>query len=109
MAIAYTWGINQMVCYPQYESQTDVVFQVYYSLTGQDDIYTSSVSGFVDVTYVSGEPYTPYDQLTEAQVIGWVQTALGPEQISADEAQISQIVEAQVANPTSAPPLPWSN
>jgi len=83
------------------------VFQVDYSLYGQEDVYTSSVSGLVDVTYTGGEPFTPYNQLTEAQVIGWVQTALGPEQIAIDEEQIADIVTEQVNNPVVAPPLPW--
>jgi len=108
MAIIYTWKINQMICYPEYQSQTDVVFQVDYSLYGQENVYTSSVSGLVDVTYTGGEPFTPYNQLTEAQVIGWVQNALGAEAIAAYEAQIATVVTEQVNNPTVAPPLPWN-
>ena len=109
MAIAYTWTISQMVCYPQYESQTDVVFQVSYSLTGQEDVYTSGINGVVDVTYAGGSTYTPYSQLTEAQVIGWVQDALGAETVASYEAQIAAIVTEQVNNPTVAPPLPWAS
>jgi hypothetical protein len=108
MAITYNWAITQMVCYPEYESQTDVVFQVGYSLTGQEDVYTSSIIGSTDVTYTGGTQYTPYDQLTEAQVIGWVQDALGAETIVAYEAQIAAIVTEQVNNPTVSPPLPWN-
>jgi hypothetical protein len=51
--------------------------------------------------------FVPYDQLTEAQVIAWVQDAMGEEQVAALEANLDGQLSA-MANPTSATGLPWA-
>ena len=49
----------------------------------------------------------PYDDLTEAEVIGWVQAALGDEGVAATEAAVAAQIEAQ-KNPPISTGLPWS-
>ena len=81
MATTYTWGVVQMDAYPEYEGETDVVFSVHWTLTGEEAGFTGYVYGSVGVSLTPGAPFTPYADLTEAQVIGWVQDALGEEQV----------------------------
>ena len=100
MSITYTWNITAMDCYPQSEGQTDVVFTVHWTLNGTDGTYNGSVYGTVGVTYTAGEPFTPYAQLTEAQVQGWTTASLGAEQVAALEANIDQQIQQQIT-PTS--------
>jgi len=101
MANTYTWSFPTLTAYPTYESQTDVVYTVHWVLSGTDgNGHTGSVYGTVGVTYTAGEPFTPYAQLTEAQVQGWVTSALGATQVSALEANIDQQIQQQVT-PTS--------
>jgi hypothetical protein len=108
MSITYTWDITAMDCYPQSEGQTDVVFTVHWTLNGTDGTYNGSVYGTVSVTYVAGEPYTPYNQLTQSQVIGWVTTALGAEQVAAYESNVAAQIGAQANPPVVTPALPWA-
>lgn len=108
MAITNTWGVVQMDAYPEYEGESDVVFTVHWTLTGTDGTYTGSVYGTVGVTYTAGSPYTPYADLTEAQVVGWVQDALGEEQVAAYEANVATQIENQINPPVVTPPLPWA-
>ena len=108
MAITNTWGVVQMDCYPEYEGETDVVFTVHWTLTGTDGTYEGFVYGSVGVTLDEGAAFTPYADLTEAQVIGWVQDALGDEQVAAYEANVAQQIADQVNPPVVAPPLPWA-
>ena len=108
MTITNTWGVQQMDAYPEYEGQTDVVFTVHWTLTGTDGTYVGSVYGSQGVTIDPDAPFTPYEDLTEAQVIGWVQAAMGAEQVAAYEANVAQQIADQIDPPVVTPPLPWA-
>jgi hypothetical protein len=97
-----------MDCYPQAEGETDVVFTSHWTLFGTDGTYKGFVYGTVGLTYQAGSPFTPYDQLTQPQVIGWTQDALGAELVASYEANVAQQIENQI-NPTVVVlPLPWA-
>jgi hypothetical protein len=108
MAITNTWAVSQMSAYPQADGQVDVVFNVAWTLSGTDGTYSSSVYGSQLVTYTAGSPYTPYDQLTQDQVIGWVKDAMGTEQVASFEAIVANGIANQVNPPVVTPPLPWA-
>jgi len=107
MSNTYTWSFPTLTAYPQAEGQTDVVFIVHWVLTGTDGTYTGSVYGTVGLTYVAGSPYTPYAQLTEAQVQGWTTTALGAEQVAQLEANIDAQIQQQITPTSVNLPPPW--
>jgi len=48
------------------------------------------------------------EDLTEEQVIGWVQAAMGAEQVAALEANVAKQIEDQINPPVVTPPLPWA-
>lgn len=112
MAVNNVWNVTQLDCYPQFDGETDVVFTVHWTLTGTETVgetvYTGYVYGSTGVSLDPASPFTPYANLTKAQVIGWVQDALGAEQVAAYE----DIVEKQIADqqnpPVVTPPLPWA-
>ena len=108
MSVTNTWVIEQMDCYPQAEGETDVVFAVHWRVNATDGTYNATSYGTAGVTYVASEPYTPYADLTQAQVVGWVQAALGQEQVDAIDAGLATNIANQVNPPTVTPPLPWS-
>lgn len=56
----------------------------------------------------SDPDFTPYENLTEAQVIQWVKDEMGANQVSAYEAAVQGQIDAQV-NPTQASGTPWSS
>jgi len=106
--MAFAWIIEQMDCYPQAEGQTDVVFTVHWRVNATDGTYNATSYGTVGVTYDAGTPYTPYVDLTQAQVIGWVQGSMGPEEVASIEAGLATNIANQVNPPVVTPPLPWS-
>ena len=108
MSVTNTWVIKQMDCYPQSEGQTDVVFTIHWRVNAADGVYTATSYGTVGVTYAAGSSYTPYAQLTQQQVVGWVQTAMGPEQVASIESSLSTNIADQVNPPVVTPPLPWA-
>ena len=108
MAITNVWNIQQLDAYPELDGETDVVFTCHWTLAGTDGTYAGSVYGSVGVSLSSSGAFTPYADLTEAQVIGWVQDALGEEQVASYEANVAQQIENQINPPVVTPPLPWS-
>jgi hypothetical protein len=108
MAITYTWSIESMANYPAAQGQSNVVFQVNWILTGTDGTYSASEKGGLAVTYVAGEPYTPYAQLTEQQVIGWVTSGINQAALELYQANIASSIENQANPPFVISPLPWS-
>ena len=83
---------------------TGFVVTVHYNVTAEDTGTTASTYGTIGYTQDPGETYTPYDQLTEAQVIGWVQTSLGQDTVEASlQAQIDAL-----KNPVQEAGLPWA-
>lgn len=106
MATTFNWIIEWMQCYPQAEGHTDVVFQVGWRCNGTDGTYNGTVYSTQSVTYKAGAPYTPYDDLTEDQVLDWIWEA-GVDQ-AATQAAVAQQIANQVNPPVVTPPLPWS-
>jgi len=105
MAVTYIWTVTSMDCYPQEGGNTDVVFSVHWICTGSEDIYNSSVYNVCSVPLPSGT-FTPYADLTQAQVLGWI-WANGVDK-SATEAAVNQQIQNQINPPVVTPPLPWS-
>ena len=104
-AITYTWTVTAMDCYPQAEGHTDVVFTVHWTCSGTDGTYNGSVYSTCSIP-ISPTNFTPYDQLTNDQVIGWC-WANGVDQ-AATQAAVAQQIANQVNPPVVTPPLPWS-
>ena len=66
-------------------------------------------SGNVDQKVPYKDPldpdFIPFDQLTEAETIAWVQQQLGPEQITAMQKGLQQSIDQQKI--TTANGVPW--
>jgi len=108
MTITTTWGVAQMDAYPEYEGHADIVFTVHWNLTATDGTYVGYTYGTVGLQLDPEAEYTPYDELTKEQVIGWVHDVLGEEQVAAYETNVEQQIETQINPPVVTPPLPWA-
>lgn len=102
----YNWQIISMPAYSQIDGESDVVFEVNWQCNATDSFYGSVSSGTVPVTYTAGAPFTPYDQLTQDQVWGWVNPQIDRPAI---EANLQALIDAQKSPTIVTPPLPWSN
>jgi hypothetical protein len=110
MSITYTWSVNQLTVHPTHDGKTDVVATVSWSYRGVDATGVgSSRGGVTDVTYNAKAPFTPFADLTEAEVLGWVQSTITSEQKAEMEAGISGDIDwqKQPSNEPVSPPLPW--
>jgi hypothetical protein len=102
----FTTTIDRMYTLPQVEGETDVVVNALWTVTGVSGEYTASIGGNTQFTLEQGSTFTPYSQLTEAQVIGWI-----PESsISSAQSCVQGQIDSMITPPVSpaAQALPWS-
>jgi hypothetical protein len=95
----FNWTISQM----DRLTSDGFVVTVHYNVTATDDTYSASTYGTISYTQEQGETYIPYDDLTEATVVGWVQTALGKETV---ESSLQSQIDLQ-KHPVQAAGVPW--
>ncbi len=96
MAITYTWNCKTVDTYPTKGDQTDVIFNVHWRLMGVDDTEDENVGDSYGVVSLDTEDlstFTAFADITEADVIGWVEAALGEDQV----ASIKTSIDAQIA------------
>jgi hypothetical protein len=123
MANTYNWQVSNMDCYPSAEGETDIVFKAYYyveafsSETHEVDNadgskntipYQATTCGEQEFTYTKGAAFTPFSQLTNEMVVGWIQSKLGIDGVNAIISLLDGKIQAQITPPVVNPPLPWA-
>ena len=103
MATTFTTTINAM--YTLDTPEPGFVVNLLWTVTGVDGQYTASIDGNSQFTVQEGT-FTPYPQLTESQVIGWIP----PEQIASAQACVQGQIDSMITPPVSPAntPLPWA-
>ena len=101
----FTTTVTQMYTLPQVEGQTDVVVNVIYLVTGVHDTYTANISFNQQYTIQQGGSFTPYSELTEAQVVAWADPQTITNMEACVQGQINSMINPPVS-PTSQA-LPW--
>jgi len=95
----YQWNVVQM----DRLTSDGFVVTVHYTVNAVDGDYSASTYG--TVCYTQGEgSYIPYADLTEAEVVGWVQESLGKDTV---EEGLATQIEAQ-KNPVQEAGVPWA-
>lgn len=106
MAIEKTWSITQMQVYPQSEGEANVVCAAAWNVSGTDGEFTGSLNGSTAFKLNPEAPFTPYDELTQEQVLEWVFASLGEEGKATAEADVDAQIEYAKSKITTAT-LPW--
>lgn len=106
MAFTYTWTVQSLSCLPQEDGQQDVVYIVYWRCEATDGVFSAFNTGQTTIPYTPGQPFTPYADLTQDQVLGWVWSN-GVDK-DATEAALAQNINDQINPPVVTPPLPWA-
>lgn len=105
MATTFTWVIEWMQTTPVSATPSECVITAGWRCNGVDGEYTGTVYSTCSFPDPSGS-FTPYNNLTEAQVLGWVWAN------GVDKAATEAAVNQQIANaknpPVIQPPLPWA-
>ena len=105
MATTFTTRITAM--YTLQQPDPNYVVNVLWEVTGVDGTYTASIDGntqFASADQVGA--FIPYDQLTEATVIGWIPESA----ITSSQATVQGQIDSMITPPVSPAKtaLPWS-
>lgn len=99
----YTWKITKLDTRSDEQNQ-NVVITAWFKIIGVDGQYSATYENGVGLGE-AGTPFTPYSQLTEAQLIDWCKSILGETYCQTLETSIqNKINELKNNTPTS---LPW--
>lgn len=113
MSATIAWTISYMQCKPIEGQYTNVVITAGWRCTGSQLVgeapYQTSVTGatYGECSFSSPEGFfTPYNQLTQEQVLEWC-WANGVDK-TIQEAIVQNQVADQIDPPIVQPPLPWA-
>ena len=106
MANNYEWKIKELEVYPMYEGKQKVVKSVHWtrqSIDGAAHVYGEQI-----IKFDPSAPFTPFDDLSAAKVIQWLENTLGADTIALLDANLDKQL-ADITSPTvQTPSLPWN-
>ena len=107
MATTYDWNCKTVDCFPTDGAYTDVVYNVHWIVTGTSDTldsygnaYTATSIGTQQISTSDLSGFTPFADLTNADVVAWTKAAMGAEQVTALETNIDNQIALEIT-PTS--------
>jgi hypothetical protein len=110
MSVTYTWSINPNGLLTQtVNGNENTVQTVLYNVSGTDGNNTVQISGATNIVFDANVTFTPFANLTQAQVITWVQDSLGNTRVTAMETSLSNQLTLRATPPSRpvAQQLPW--
>ncbi len=113
MAINYFWTINPLEAYPTASGENDVVFTAHWQLHATEEVsgstYAAQYCGTQGLTYQSGSIFIPFSELTLNVVQGWVENAMGEEQVNTMKTGLANTIANQINPPSVTLQSPWLN
>ena len=103
-----TWDIAQLERHlPDGNTCPDgAVYTIHWTASLEESGEVASTYGSIGLGDPDPGSFTPYNQLTKSQVLGWLMAALGVDTIVTIEESLNNQIQ-QKLNPTSAPGTPW--
>ena len=112
MAITYEWSFPSLdVIYNEADPATEepvqnVVTTVHWVYTARDGSYVSTMYSTVSLP-PPGQPFIAYNDLTPDIVQGWVETALGADQVAEMQLSLANSIEEQKQPKGGSMAPPW--
>ncbi len=100
------WIIEWMKTTPTSADPAEAVITVGWRCNGTQDSYSASVYSTCSLPPADPANFTPYADLTQDIVLGWI-WANGVDK-DATEAAVQQQIDNQINPPVIQPPLPWA-
>lgn len=72
----YTWKVTKIKVDNTNPNTENAIFQTYWECEGTDSRGTGKFSGATPFKKVDPENFTPFSELTESVVLGWIQTEI---------------------------------
>ena len=108
MANSYNWSISGLEILPELNGQQNVVYRVQWVLSTTDGINSYCIGNSSDIDFDPNSDFVSYENLTEEEVLSWVQSALGTETILSLQNDMDNKL-LSMPQPNNKPSLPWTN
>lgn len=103
--ITFKWLICQLDCKPSVDGLQDYVVVCHWRYGASfENLYTDVYGACPFEVNPEQEDFTPYAELTEAQVIGWLEESLDVAEL---QNQLCNGIQTLLNPPIVSPPLPW--
>jgi hypothetical protein len=109
MANTYSWVISQLEAYPTHQAKTNVVFSVHWRRQVTNGKYNADIYGSQAITFNPDDTFTQYENLTQEEIEGWLESEMGADKVSELDAMLDKQIEIQINPTVVSPPLPWGN
>ena len=101
-----TFTTSITTLYTLQQPSPDYVVNALWQVTGVEGEYTATIAGNTQFSSQQATPFIPYDQLTEAIVIGWIPASDIESSQQCVQGQLNSLITPP-ASPENTP-LPWS-
>lgn len=102
----FKWQIVELDSAPSYEGLQDYVVNVHWRYGAQFESYFTDDYGSESYAEISGSDFTPYADLTESQIIGWLEGSLNVPQM---QIKLANTIKNMINPPIVVLPLPWES
>lgn len=111
MNVTYTWVVTGFERLKSHNTHENVITRVLGNLVANDsDSGSKAMFPFavtLDVDTLDSESFIDFNSIDEETVLGWINTAWGPERVAAEKQALVEEIEYQLNFETVAPP--WSS
>ncbi len=104
------WKIDSLECKVQEQGFSDIVYYIHWRLYAAEGDYTTSIYGSQSVNFDPTDTdyvFTPYEDLSEELVLGWLHRAMGVDQVAEKEQAVQNTLNVIMNPVVEIKPLPW--
>lgn len=104
--MAFTWVISQLDSIPSIDGMEKVISTIHWRAQKQHEKFTADTYGAISLEAPYEASFTPYNEVTEEMVIGWLESQHNKEAIEANlDGQIENFISPKIVAYT----LPWQD
>lgn len=115
MAISYTWDVSMVDVYPSHtdeqspaNTESNVIYNVHWRLIGEDDSnndaegnpQTANIYDVVSLDVSDLSSFIDFASVTPSDIEGWVESALGSDEVTSIKSKIDALIQDKVAPST---------
>jgi len=101
----FNWTIAQLDCIPELDGVQDYVVTVHWRYGITNGTYSTDIYGAQGFPQSpESENFIPFAELTEADVIGWLENSLD---VPSMQTNLTTALDNIINPPIVSPPLPW--
>lgn len=107
MAIQYSWVFPKLGVTYNEGMLTNVVSTAYFYYVAEENGTKVSWPGSINLSAPNPASFTPYDQVTQEQVVSWTEQAIGEAQLERMKAKLAQQLQAELEPKKGDLNPPW--